>query len=212
MRYRELPHKSGIYLITNTVSGKVYVGSACDLSERRRRHFGNLRRGRHINIHLQGAWDQYGEDSFTFSVLIVCDRSSLIFFEQRAIDTFLSSRGKDQLYNKDYTAGSRLGSKMTEETRAKLKANNSRPMLGKKHTPETRARMSAAAKARCADPAWKERMRIINTGRVDSPETKAKRSAAALARAPFADVSREKVRAAKFKWWAEKKEAAQNEV
>lgn len=212
MRYRELPHKSGIYLITNTGSGKVYVGSACDLSERRRRHFGHLRTRRHFNPHLQSAWDEYGEEAFTFTVLLSCDRTQLIFFEQRAIDTLLATRGKSGLYNKDYTAGSRLGSTLSAESRARLSASNTRPFLGQKHTPETRARMSAAAKARCADPAWVERMRASSTGRKDSEETRAKRRASALARPPFADVSKEKVRAAKLKWWAEKKEAAQNEV
>jgi len=130
----------------------------------------------------------------------------LLFYEQRAIDRFLASVGKAGLYNKDYVAGSRLGSKMSEEARAKLRAHNTRPMLGRKHTPETRARMSAAAKLRASDPAWKEKMRTICTGRKDSPETRRKRSESALKRAPFADVSREKVRAAKFQWWAEKRQ------
>lgn len=190
-------YKSGIYLIRNECNGKVYIGSASDLPERRRRHFGRLRTNRHVNRHLQSAWNHYGEQSFSFQVLLHCDRKNLLLFEQRTIDTFKNRHGIAVLYNVDYIAGSRMGTMVSDETRAKLSANNTRPFLGKKHSVETRARMSEAAKHRAADPEWVERMRKISIGRVDSPTTTERRRSSATGR-PMSEDAKEKVRASKL--------------
>ena len=40
---------SGIYKITNTSTGKVYVGSAANLIKRQRSHFSSLKSGSHKN-------------------------------------------------------------------------------------------------------------------------------------------------------------------
>lgn len=198
MRYRQLAWHAGIYLITNRVSGKIYIGSARDLSERRRRHFGHLRTNRHFNSHLQSAWNKYGEESFTFSILLVCEKQDLVFYEQRALDVFRTLYGAKMLYNVNVLATTALGRKLSPEIRAKLSAANTRPMLGRTHTPETRLRLSIIGKERCNTLEWRERMRRQNTGRTDSPETREKRRISALARAPMADVSKEKVRASKL--------------
>ena len=59
---------SGIYLIENTVNGKVYVGSAVNFNERFRVHNYYLSRGSHHSPKLQYAWNKYGEKSFTFKI------------------------------------------------------------------------------------------------------------------------------------------------
>lgn len=61
--------KSGIYTITNTIDGKIYVGLAVDVITRMRKHKENLIAGKHKNIHIQRAWIRDGEQSFKFEIL-----------------------------------------------------------------------------------------------------------------------------------------------
>lgn len=46
---------SGIYKITNTKTGKIYIGSAVDLRRRLYAHLKSLRRNSHDNTYLQNA-------------------------------------------------------------------------------------------------------------------------------------------------------------
>lgn len=59
----------GVYKISNTVSGKCYIGISKHCNQRVSQHISMLRRGKHDNHHLQRAWDKYGEESFTFSLI-----------------------------------------------------------------------------------------------------------------------------------------------
>jgi group I intron endonuclease len=64
-----MTEKPGIYAIRHLESGKVYVGSACNISKRWHRHKKDLRLGIHRNKHLQAAWTKYGEEAFVFEIL-----------------------------------------------------------------------------------------------------------------------------------------------
>ena len=59
----------GIYKITNTANGKVYIGSSVDVHGRFNCHRSDLRNNRHGNQHLQNAWNLYGENSFVFEII-----------------------------------------------------------------------------------------------------------------------------------------------
>ena len=61
--------KAGIYVITNLVNNKKYVGSTHNFLVRWRSHKSMLNRGVHFNNHLQNSWNKYGEESFKFSIL-----------------------------------------------------------------------------------------------------------------------------------------------
>lgn len=88
----------GIYKIENEESGKIYIGSSRDLSERIRSHKANLRNNNHNNPHLQNSWNVHGSDTFTFEILLYCSKDNLKFYEQRALDKY-ESYDRDIGYN-----------------------------------------------------------------------------------------------------------------
>ena len=57
------------YEILNISDQKRYIGITTNPIKRKNEHFNNLRKGKHVNIHLQRAWDLVGENSFVFNIL-----------------------------------------------------------------------------------------------------------------------------------------------
>ena len=107
--------KSGIYQIRNIKNGKVYIGSTNDLKKRKSGHFSNLEKNKHVNKHLQNAWNKYGFDSFVFEILeVVEENSQLIIREQHWID-----KEKPE-YNIRTIADRNEGILASEETKRKL--------------------------------------------------------------------------------------------
>src|SRR5882672_11359281 len=88
-----LGEECGVYLITNTVNGKVYVGSSCNTSRRRNKHKNDLQKGVHGNLRFQRAWNKYGASAFVFKVLLVCAKEYLLKWEQIAIDGHMNTLG-----------------------------------------------------------------------------------------------------------------------
>ena len=82
----------GIYAIVNKVNGKQYVGSSKDIQNRFVRHKYDLKNNKHINLHLQNAWNKYHEDSFDFEILEKLDEQTsekdLGNEEQKYIDSY----------------------------------------------------------------------------------------------------------------------------
>lgn len=59
----------GIYGIRNIANNKIYIGLSSDIYKRWKTHLNNLNKGKHINDHLQSAWNEYGENSFDFFII-----------------------------------------------------------------------------------------------------------------------------------------------
>lgn len=140
---------SGIYRIVNTVTQTVYIGSSVDIHNRWKQHLYVLRKNAHHSKYLQNAWNKYGQDSFLMEIVekVEPDKSSLLEKEQYYIDVLKPG------YNGCPKAGSRLGSKQSDETRQKISQGNT----GKVVSDET-----------------KEKIRRTNTGKKRSDETKQK--------------------------------------
>jgi group I intron endonuclease len=162
-------YRTGIYLITNTANGKRYVGSAVQLRKRWKAHRSDLRAAKHHCRHLQNAWNKYGGEAFTVSVLEFTEAGALIEREQFWIDRLSPE------YNTLRVAGSCLGSVHTPETRAKISAAlmGHKINVGRKHRPETIAKIKAANTGQKRTPEQVERIRAAGTGRVMSPEARA---------------------------------------
>jgi group I intron endonuclease len=113
--------KPGVYMIRNKSNGHFYIGSAANLYMRRLHHLNDLRKGKHINQHLQRAWKKYGEDAFEFEVLMTCPRNLIRVHEQRFLDQLKPT------YNMSNNAhGPAIGRVVSETTRAKLRERSGR--------------------------------------------------------------------------------------
>jgi hypothetical protein len=109
--------KSGVYRFTNTINGKSYIGSSVNLRKRFHHYYSgsSLLRTKTTSA-ISNALLKYGYSNFTLEILEYCDSSDTIKREQHYIDLF------NPEYNILSTAGSSLGHKHTEETKAKLRA------------------------------------------------------------------------------------------
>lgn len=67
----------GIYCIENVINNKKYIGLSRDINRRWLEHRSELNRGVHINQYLQRSWNIYGEQSFKFYVVELCEPEDL---------------------------------------------------------------------------------------------------------------------------------------
>lgn len=89
---------SCIYKITNTINGKVYIGQTTDYNNRKTQHLRTLRHNNHANIHLQYAWNKYGEENFVFEIIEETSPENLLYREDYWIQYYNSDVG-DYGYN-----------------------------------------------------------------------------------------------------------------
>ena len=138
--------KSGIYLITNVVNRKVYVGQSLCVNNRISKHKSYLRSCKHENQYLQRAFDKYGESNFTFSILEYCGVEELDDKEIMYINLF-DSMNIEKGYNLE--SGGNLGKIVSESTREKKRGKNN-PRYNVKANEETRHKMIASSRGKNA--------------------------------------------------------------
>ena len=85
----KLKNLSGIYSIFNLLNGKKYIGSSKNIYNRWHEHLHNLKNNKAHNLHLQNAWNKYGEENFVFNVLEYCKEEERFEREQYYIDFML---------------------------------------------------------------------------------------------------------------------------
>jgi group I intron endonuclease len=78
--------KAGVYKITNTVNGKIYIGSTQCFKERLNKHI-LISKTKHFNDHLDAAIKKYGTGVFTFEVVEITSLENRFSREQFYIDT-----------------------------------------------------------------------------------------------------------------------------
>lgn len=135
----------GIYTIKNLIDNKQYIGSSIRLLARWIQHRNALRRNSHFNIYLQRAWNKYGEQSFTFSILEECE-FNLIQREEYWIDLLKTFNPKIGYNFCRYPRASRLGCKARPETIEKMRkslSGENHPMWGKHLKSSTKSKISS---------------------------------------------------------------------
>lgn len=163
--------KSGIYKILNKINGKLYIGSAVNLSLRWSQHKYNLIKNKHVNPHLQRSWNKHGENNFVFLIIEEITKENLVQREQYWIDFFNSSNDKTG-YNIRLNATSNVGLKWTEHHKKKI----SESKKGRKQSVEEIAIRVAANTGKKRTQEFKEKMSLLHKGRVLSEEHKKKMS------------------------------------
>lgn len=184
-----IPRTSGIYKIICTANGKIYVGSAKNLRERWRGHQKVLRKGSHHSIHLQNAWNKYGENSFIFEVIELVMPWSRIDREQYWLDKLkpYNRRNGFNIAKKAEPFGDRQ--EYTPERRAKIsethkgnqyckgrkmsaeeRAERSKSVVYREFTPEHKAKISAAKMGHIVTDEMRENMRKSHVGEKQTPE------------------------------------------
>jgi group I intron endonuclease len=73
--FKEAPKEAGIFRITNTANGKVYLGSSLNLHGPLNKHRFTLQTGAHINRALQADFRRFGADAFVFEIVEVVRRT-----------------------------------------------------------------------------------------------------------------------------------------
>ena len=129
--------KCGIYKITNIVNNKMLIGQSEHMCRRWNEHKSLLRKNKHKNPHLQAAWNKYGEQNFTFTVMVECTSEKLDEKEIMLIKDY-DTMNKEKGYNIEPGGGH---PKMSEETKQKISMANKGRGLGKHHSEETKLKM-----------------------------------------------------------------------
>jgi len=168
-----MKNRSGIYLITNTINGKRYVGQAVDLHVRIAHHKSALRRGKHHSAHLQASWDKHGSSAFTFEVIEFLDRCRETLHER---EVFWVNTLKPEYNTGTPGIAPMLGKTHTDVARAKIAAASAALV----YTPEFRANKSRAAKESKKAQAQMAKLHAAKRGVPRSDETKAKLRTARL--------------------------------
>lgn len=127
----------GIYMITNKINNKKYIGQSINIKERKHYHFTT-----HCNMAISHSIFKYGKDNFDFVILEECDESQLDELEIKYITEYETHVSLGKGYNVDL--GGRGVGKMSDETKQKLRDLNlgeNNAFYGKKHTEESLQKM-----------------------------------------------------------------------
>lgn len=170
---KSLENRSGIYKIINTKNGRIYIGSAKKLGERRKRHLSSLKSKKHRNKFLQNDFNKCGKDVFEFYILeIIQEKENLLNTEQKYLDQYCDNQ--NMCYNICSVAGNTLGYKHT----TKIKKIISTTGKGRKLSQETKRKIANAHKGKILSEETKRKIGLASRGRRASKGTKEKLSKA----------------------------------
>lgn len=156
-------HSPGIYKILNIDTKDFYIGSSLNVYRRMYSHQTLLRNNRHPNIHLQRAWNKYGQEKFEYIVLEYVDckinERQLHRIEQQYLDDLIPS------YNISRDAISPLSTK--HAPRKKSHTEKTLPQ-NKENWNEVKSKISNTVKSLWADGQFRE----YQLSCMNSPEAK----------------------------------------
>lgn len=164
---------NGIYIITNLVNGKVYIGKTEESFKRRWwHHVSSLNGNYHKNNHLQSAWNKYGEKNFKFEILHIHEEGeNLSNLEVKFIEKFDSFNNG---YNQTLGGEGTLGHKQSDDAKRKIGEKNRINMTGKKLSEETKLKMSNSHKGYVKTEEHRKNLSKSLKGKNVSEETKEK--------------------------------------
>lgn len=180
-----------VYLITNKINGKMYVGQTIrTVAERWGEHKKTSAKPSKVSTYLYNAIRKHGAENFEIESLVVVQTKQEMDYYERELIRFLDLRDETKGYNltdggdgvlglkhseksKEKNRQAHLGTKLSEEHKRKIALTS----LGRTHTEETKIKMSKYVKT-------DEHRRKISAAKMgnksrlgmkDSEETKRKR-------------------------------------
>lgn len=170
MSSSEKPFVGRVYVVTNTVTGKQYVGQTIQDVERRwRDHVSAARAGRSHCKLLARSIIKHGSEAFTVEVVETCSAPDALDQAEarwvRQLNTMVPT-GYNLLHG-----GQGRGRGHSAETRAKI----GDALRGRRFTPEHCARISAAQAGRKRPPEVMAKVQAANRGRKYGPLDEARR-------------------------------------
>lgn len=141
---KENRRKSGIYRWNNLITGKSYIGSSIDLGHRFSQYYSLAHLKQKESSIIYRAILKHGYTKFSLDILEYCESSLCVSREQYYIDHLKPE------YNICTIAGSRLGTKQSEEAKFKIgfvQKGIQNHFYGKMHTDETRKKMQLSLKS-----------------------------------------------------------------
>ncbi len=189
---------SGIYIITNIINEKKYIGSSKNIEQRKRSHFYKLRHDKHENDYLQKSFNKYGEENFQFDIIYQCKEEMLATKEKEYMKIHnvldkkigynispepknkiasLETRKKLSILAKNRTkehqkklAESRKGWNPSEEVRKKMSVSH----IGYVMPEEQKKKISEAMKGKKKSKETRKKLSVSLKGRIISTEQKEK--------------------------------------
>ena len=149
----------GIYCIHDEC-GRLYYGSTVNFNRRWNEHKSDLRLGKHKNPILQAAYNKYGIDYFTYTIVeIVENRNLLLIREQDWLDWLWKNTTKKTRYNLNKIAEKPPGNKgiFSAETRKKMSDSAKKRVF----TPEQRKKQADTQRGKKLTDAVKARMKEV---------------------------------------------------
>ena len=166
---RRTHHRTGIYKVTNIVTGDFYIGASASVYYRISNHIWTFKNGRCGNSKMRNDALIYGYQSFIYETLEFCDPIDRDNREQYFIDLLKPT------YNKWMSVKIPKGYKHSEESIVKMTKNNP----GIKDKAAFSEKLKAAWFRHRQDGTYVSRMKNIDqTGYKHSEETKVKMSEA----------------------------------
>lgn len=150
----------GIYMITNKINNKKYIGQSVNIKRRKHYHF-----TRHCKMIISDSIFKYGKENFVFEILEECEEAQLDELEIKYITEYETHISLGRGYNVDL-GGKGLG-KMSKDTKQKLRelnlgANNS--FYGKKHTEESLEKMREKQSGKKLSKETKQKIKESTSG------------------------------------------------
>lgn len=140
------------------MSPGVYLGASSNIPRRWNSHRNALRRNRHRNVHLQRAWNKYGEAAFEFKTVWLCEPLEAFQFEREMLQSMV---GDSACYNTviDSSRPS-FGRKLSAIHKARIGQSNSIALLGHHLSEDRRRKLSIALKGKHHYPSEEARKRM----------------------------------------------------
>ena len=129
-----------VYKIQCEKDGRFYIGASTNPHKRRLEHFNDLRKGKHHNRFIQRAFNKYGEDSFSYTILEEFEQEDAMWKREEELLEGLSNtynmmpggiRGP-KMYGKDNPKFGKQISEQQRKLQSEAMSGENHPFFGKK--------------------------------------------------------------------------------